>query len=281
MTIHRCAICNKIYYYYIKPLNLFILTLVISLIINPNYIYDVGFQYSYLISLSLISLSCNFNNTSYFKNLLKTSYTCFIVSIPISLYNFCQINLLSIIYNLFYVPLISIIIFPLSLLVFIFPKLNIIYNLLIIVLEKSSMFLSKISIGKIVFMKVPVIIYLVYLLLILLYIFKCANKAYLWKTVLIGLLYGGSKEISCPLSKIFPLVGSSKPAIILKVVVLPHPEGPRKVTNSPFFILRLKCSTAYTSLSGNFLHTSLSSIMYSGSLTFSIPLSFNKKDTND
>ena len=169
---------NKIYYYYIKPLNLFILTLVISLIINPNYIYDVGFQYSYLISLSLISLSCNFNNTSYFKNLLKTSYTCFIVSIPISLYNFCQINLLSIIYNLFYVPLISIIIFPLSLLVFIFPKLNIIYNLLIIVLEKSSMFLSKISIGKIVFMKVPVIIYLVYLLLILLYIFN-NNRKYL------------------------------------------------------------------------------------------------------
>ena len=169
---------NKIYYYYIKPLNLFILTLIISLIINPNYIYDVGFQYSYLISLSLIALSSNFNNTSYFMNLLKTSYICFIVSIPISLYNFCQINLLSIIYNLFYVPLISIIIFPLSLLVFIFPKLNIIYNLFIILLEKSSLFLSKISFGKLVFMKLPVVIYLVYLLLIFLYIFN-NNRKYL------------------------------------------------------------------------------------------------------
>ena len=61
--------------------------------------------------------------------------------------------------------------------------------------------------------------------------------------MLIGLLYGGNKEISCPFSKMTPLVGSSKPAIILSVVVLPQPEGPKNVTNSPFVISRLKLST--------------------------------------
>ena len=39
-------------------------------------------------------------------------------------------------------------------------------------------------------------------------------------------------------NKTSPLEGSSKPAIILRVVVLPQPEGPRRVTNSPSLIAR-------------------------------------------
>ena len=50
--------------------------------------------------------------------------------------------------------------------------------------------------------------------------------------------------MSSPSKKICPLVGVSKPAIILKVVVLPQPEGPSKVTNSPFLITRLAFFTA-------------------------------------
>ena len=48
------------------------------------------------------------------------------------------------------------------------------------------------------------------------------------------------RAISFPLNKISPLVGVSKPANILKMVVFPHPEGPKNVTNSPSFIVRLK-----------------------------------------
>ena len=61
--------------------------------------------------------------------------------------------------------------------------------------------------------------------------------------MLIGLLYGGMTVISVPFKRIFPLVGVSKPAIILNVVVLPHPEGPKNVTNSPFVMSKLKLST--------------------------------------
>ena len=38
---------------------------------------------------------------------------------------------------------------------------------------------------------------------------------------------------------IFPLEGNSKPAINLKRVVLPQPEGPRSPNNSPFLIFKL------------------------------------------
>ena len=46
---------------------------------------------------------------------------------------------------------------------------------------------------------------------------------------------------------IVPLVGSSRPAIILSVVVLPQPEGPNKAKNEPFGIVRVKSSTAVKS----------------------------------
>src|SRR5258706_7950566 len=50
--------------------------------------------------------------------------------------------------------------------------------------------------------------------------------------------------MSRPSSVIDPAVGVSKPAIIRRVVVLPQPDGPRKLTNSPRSVARLKSSTA-------------------------------------
>ena len=167
---------NNLYYFYIKPVNLFIIIFSISLLINPNYIYDVGFQYSYLISLSLICLSKELKSNNYFISLLKVSIISFIVSIPITLYNFNQINIMSIFYNLIFVPLISIIIFPFTLIVFIIKPLEPIYNLLILVLENLSLYLSKILFGKLVFYKLSYIIYLIYFLLILLYIFRTKKE---------------------------------------------------------------------------------------------------------
>src|SRR6201995_3646094 len=50
-----------------------------------------------------------------------------------------------------------------------------------------------------------------------------------------------------PLSRISPLVGSSKPATIRSVVVLPQPEGPSSEKNSPPATWRSIASTATTS----------------------------------
>ncbi len=170
---------NKLYYFYIKPVNIYLFIISLSLLVNPNYLFDIAFQYSYLISLSLISLSSTLKSNNYIKGLLKVSIISFIVSIPITIRNFYQINILSIRYNLFYVPLVSIVIFPMSLLVLILPKLNIIYNIFIIILEKTSVFLSKINILKLVFIKLPNIVYMIYFIIILIYIFK-NKKEYLY-----------------------------------------------------------------------------------------------------
>ena len=78
---------NQIYYFYIKPENIFIVVLSITVLINPYFIYDVGFQYSYLISLTLI-LTSKLITGNYLLKLLKTSIISFLISIPISLYNY-------------------------------------------------------------------------------------------------------------------------------------------------------------------------------------------------
>ena len=74
--------------------------------------------------------------------------------------------------------------------------------------------------------------------------------------------------MSAPSSKISPSDAVSKPDKIRRRVVLPHPEGPRMVTNSPFLICKLTSSS--TCLSPNHLDTCLISMMLPpGSTLFS------------
>ena len=49
---------------------------------------------------------------------------------------------------------------------------------------------------------------------------------------------------SSPSSRIRPEVGSSRPAIMRKVVVLPQPEGPSMTKNSPSSIVKVEPRTA-------------------------------------
>ena len=179
---------NRIYYFYIKKINLFLFIISISLLINPNFIFDIGFLYSYLISLSLILMSKELESTSYFISLLKVSLLSFFVSIPVTLFNFYQINILSIIYNLVFVPFVSIIIFPFSLLTAIIKPLSPIYNLLIAILEKTSLFFCKIRFGKIIFKRLPLIIYVIYFLIILLFLFRKKNE-YIYISLILLLIH--------------------------------------------------------------------------------------------
>ncbi len=180
---------NRIYYFYIKPINLFIVVLIISLLINPKYILDISFQYSYLISFSLLMVSSKIQESNYFISLLKVSEISFISSLPITLYNFYQINILSIIYNLFFVPLVSIIIFPLSLICLLIPKLSIILNIFTFLLEKLSLLLNQVSITKLVFMKVNIIVYFIYLIIILLYLKTFNKKILLLLLIILSIHY--------------------------------------------------------------------------------------------
>ena len=177
---------NQLYYFYIKPQNIFLVVLAITLLINPYFIYDIGFQYSFLISITLI-LTSHLITGNYLLKLLKTSTISFLISIPISLYNYFQINIMSIIYNMFYVPFVNVVIFPMSILTVLIKPLLPIYNVLIFLLEKTSLLLSNISLGKLIFPRLPIIIYIIYFIVIII-VFINIKKHNLKPLVILSIL---------------------------------------------------------------------------------------------
>lgn len=167
---------NKTFNLNILPLFLILLSLSILVFLNPYYIYDVGFQYSTVISCTLILYMNNKKNRGRIVDLLEVSWVSFLVSLPISLYHFSYINPFSILYNLFYVPFINIIIFPLSMICFFIPYLSFILEFFINIFESSVSFLSSINIGHITLARFNLFYYLLYYILIFSYLFIKVKK---------------------------------------------------------------------------------------------------------
>ena len=167
---------NKYFNFNIKPLFLVLLSLSILFFMNPYYIYDIGFQYSTIISCTLLLFMKEKNVKSKIIELLKISWVSFLVSLPISLYNFSYINPLSIIYNLFYVPFINVIIFPLAMICFFIPFLIPILEFFINIFEFTITLLSNIKFGSIVFARIPLIFYFLYYVFIFSYLYFKRKK---------------------------------------------------------------------------------------------------------
>ena len=157
---------NKVFYFHVDTVYILILAFIISLLINPFMLFEIGFQYSFLISFFLIESTSIINKfKNYFLSLLITSIISFTVSIPITLYNFYTINILSIFYNIFYIPYVTLILFPASIIVLIMPFLSFIYDILINILETTSIFLNNIDLGILIFGKINFCYYLLYVII--------------------------------------------------------------------------------------------------------------------
>lgn len=132
---------------------IFYFMVAILLFINPLIIFELGFQYSVSISFFLILMSQKTTESNYIVSLLKVSILSFLVSLPITLYSFFEVNFLGILYNLFFVPIVSFIVFPLSLFTFCFPCFDSLFYYITEIMENISLFLASISFGKVIFMK--------------------------------------------------------------------------------------------------------------------------------
>ena len=161
----------------INNIGIMLILLSICILIDPYIIYKIGFQYSYIITFNLILFSDiikrNKNKTI---KLLIISCIAFITSLPITINNFYQINLFGIILNLFYVPLITALIFPITLIDFIIPLPFIKYIFLI--LEKSSLYFSNFKYLIITFPKLNMFLIIMYYILILYILYNIKIKKY-------------------------------------------------------------------------------------------------------
>ena len=145
-------------------INIMILTLIIALLINIHIIFKMGFQYSYLTSLFLVLYS-NLIKRYKFKTLV-TSLIAFFVTMPITINSFFKVNFLSVILNLIFIPCVSILLFPLTLLSVVLPISNILHKF-ILVFENFSIFVSKFDVLVIVFPKINILFILIYYIVLL------------------------------------------------------------------------------------------------------------------
>jgi len=184
LTNFSASVLRATIFYFVKEIYKFLqikttndkillLTAFIILLINPFMIFNAGFQYSFLISYTLIKLS-NKINGNYLVKILKISFISFLVSLPISVNMNYEINLLSILLNVLYVPFISFIVFPISIISFLFPFLNFTLICLINILEFTNNLFSQFNLTIIV-PKMKLISILIYYLILFAY-FRSSSK---------------------------------------------------------------------------------------------------------
>ena len=167
---------NKKLKFNIKNINLVILLFSIFLFYNPYYIYNVGFIFSFTISFTLIYFNKMLIEGSFFIKILKISLLSFLVSLPIIINNFYQINILSIIFNILYVPFVSYILFPLNILTVLFPFLDSFNYFIINIFESLSKILLNINYLSFSCAKLPVFIIVTYYLLLYILLRKISLK---------------------------------------------------------------------------------------------------------
>ena len=165
---------NKLFNLKISRVDLMILVFIVISLFDPYVIYEISFQFSYVISFFLVVFNKKINNSKNKK--LYMSFICFLVSFPIVIYNFYQVSLISILLNLFMIPFVSIIIFPLSIITLIFSFLDNLLYIFIKILESVSLFINKFDIFKLQLSKPSLILVIIYYILI---IFSIYNRKYL------------------------------------------------------------------------------------------------------
>ena len=100
----------------ITKLEALLTTFILMLFINPLFIFDIGFELSFLITFCLL-MSDDFlsGSKNIFTSGFKISLVSSLASLPILVMNFYTFSYISIISNIFLVPIFSLVIFPLVL----------------------------------------------------------------------------------------------------------------------------------------------------------------------
>ena len=157
---------NYFFKFEINKIDIMLFTLVIAIFINPFIIYDIGFIYSYLISFFLILFYDKYKNKNYFIKVVYTSVISFLVSFPITVFYFYEVNVFSIIINVLIVPIVSVILIPLAIITLFFPICDSIMFFFTSILEDISFFLNDISFMRFIFCKPSIIIVILYFVII-------------------------------------------------------------------------------------------------------------------
>lgn len=167
---------NNVYYLYVKPKYLLYIVFSILIFINPFYIYDTGFILSFCISFFILLFNEKNKINNNLLSILVISILSTLSSLPIIINMSYEINILGFINNLFFIPYVTYIVFPLSIIVVFISKLSFILNFLIIIMEYISKVSSNILNVKLIFSKMSIFLIIIYYVLLILIVKKINLK---------------------------------------------------------------------------------------------------------
>ena len=201
---------NKLYNLKLSNIQVLFITAFILLLIDPFTLYDLGFIYSFCISLGIMYYSDKLIG-NFFIATLKVSIIAFLFSLPISSYINYELNISSILINLVFVPWISYIVFPVAIITFIFPVFNPILSILLSItnyLNNLGEFIS-------IFINIPKMPLIVAVVLFMLFLLMKNNKKFLYVVLIILGLVKLSPIISSNYEIYFLDINQGDSAIII------------------------------------------------------------------
>jgi len=130
---------------------------------DPFLIMDLGFQYSFVVSFALCYLQRRGN---YLYDLWCISFWSFLASLPITAMNFYEVNFLAIIWNMFFVPFVTLALYPILIFSLCFSFFRPLLDILLYLFEWINQWCANISFGVVVIPHVPDFLWLGYFLIL-------------------------------------------------------------------------------------------------------------------
>ena len=161
-------------------------TFFILILINPFYIFNTGFILSFTITFFILLTNENYQVKGSIKQTLFISLISFASSLPIILNMSYEINVIGFLNNLIFIPFVSYIVFPISLVTMFIPYLSNILLFLTNIMELLSKISTSILNITIIFSKLSYLEIIIYYVLLILIIKK---KTKLIKYMIIFIIY--------------------------------------------------------------------------------------------
>ena len=171
----------------LHPLDALGISFLLFLLYNPYLLYHPGFQLSYWVTATLL-FSGKILQTmhGFLKPLASVSFLAQLASMPILLFHFYEISLLSFLLNIIFVPLFSSIVLPLCLLsfcFFLFPPIQVgmvtFLNMILTIANNVAMFFGKLSFFTLTLGKPPLMVFVLYVILLVAFFTLLERKG--WK----------------------------------------------------------------------------------------------------
>lgn len=204
---------NRKWHLELSNFQILLFTALILLSINPFLLFQMGFQFSFLATAGLLLNEAKYQNINYFKKLLYTSFIAIVFTLPISLINFYEINLLSILLNIIFIPLVSLIVYPLILISFCLPFLDWLMSIILLLMETLAKWGSCFNLS-IVIPKINLVLIAFYYLNVLGFI-KYRRSYFIFIILVIGLFWK-TKSYFDPNSYVYLLDVGQGDSILIK-----------------------------------------------------------------